>query len=228
MEAMLKDIVREFGVDSKQVKELQANYNIKPTEGLYVITQDQITVASWGMIAPWTKTNIDALKSQSKAINARSETVHEKPTFKNAFRRSRCLVPATGYYEWATELGQYKPRQPIYVSRDDGKMLAFAGIRDRWISPEGEPKDSFSIITREAVGALATFHSRMPMFLPRERWGSWLDPKLQDIETIRSLFESFQPDANLRYWPVADLVNSIRNNGPELIAQVDIVPETLF
>ena len=107
-------------------------------------------------------------------------------------------------------------------------MLAFAGIRDRWISPEGEPKNSVSIITREAVGVLGTVHSRMPLFLPRERWGSWLDPKLQDIETIRSLFESFQPDANLRYWPVADLVNSIRNNGPELIAQVDIVPETLF
>lgn len=228
MEAMLKDIVREFGVDSKQAKELQANYNIKPTEDLYVITQDQISVASWGMIALWSKSNTEALKSQSKAINARSETVHEKPTFKKAFRRSRCLVPATGYYEWATELGEYKPRQPIYVSRDDGKMLAFAGIQDRWISPEGEPRDSVSIITREAVGDLATFHSRMPMFLPRERWGSWLNPELQDIETIRGLFENFQPDANLRFWPVADLVNSIRNNGPELIAQADIVPETLF
>jgi putative SOS response-associated peptidase YedK len=180
------------------------------------------------MIAPWSKSVPEALKSQSKAINARSETVHEKPTFKNAFRRSRCLVPATGYYEWATELGEYKPRQPIYVSRDDGKMLAFAGIQDRWISPEGEPKDSVSIITREAVGDLATFHSRMPMFFPRERWGSWLDPELQDPETIRGLFESLQPEANLRFWPVADLVNSIRNNGPELIAQVDIVPETLF
>jgi putative SOS response-associated peptidase YedK len=90
MEAMLRDIVREFGVDSKQARELQANYNIKPTEDLYVITQNQITIASWGMIAPWSKSTPEALKSQSKAINARSETVHEKPTFKNAFRRSRC------------------------------------------------------------------------------------------------------------------------------------------
>ena len=228
MEAMLKDIVREFGVDSKQAKELQANYNIKPTEDLYVVTQESISVASWGMIAPWSKSTSEALKSRSKAINARSETVHEKPTFKNAFRRSRCLVPATGYYEWATELGEYKPRQPIYVSRDDGKILAFAGIYDRWTSPEGETKDSVSIITREAVGDLARFHSRMPMFLPRERWSNWLDPAIQDIEKIRSLFDNFQPDANLRFWPVADSVNSIRNNGPELIAQVDIVPETLF
>jgi putative SOS response-associated peptidase YedK len=113
MEAMLKDIVREFGVDSKQAKELQANFNIKPTEDLYVITKDKISVASWGMIAPWSKSTSEAQKSQSKTINARSETVHEKPTFKNAFRRSRCLVPATGFFEWATELGEYKPRQPI-------------------------------------------------------------------------------------------------------------------
>ena len=228
MEAMLRDIVREFGIDSKQARELQANYNIKPTEDLYVITKGKISVASWGMIAPWSKSTSEAQKSQSKAINARSETVHEKPTFKNAFRRSRCLVPATGYYEWATELGEYKPRQPIYVSRDDGKILAFAGIHDRWTSPEGETKDSVSILTREAVGELAKFHSRMPMFLPRERWSNWLDPALQDIENIRSLFDNFQPDANLRFWPVADTVNSIRSNGPELIAQVKVVPETLF
>jgi putative SOS response-associated peptidase YedK len=228
MEAILKDVVREFGVDSKQARELQSNYNIKPTEDLYVITNDQINVASWGMIAPWSKSNSEALKSQSKAINARSETVHEKPTFRKAFRRSRCLVPATGYYEWATELGDYKPRQPIYISREDGKIMAFAGIHDRWISPEGESRDSVSIITREAVGNLAKFHSRMPMFLPRERWSKWLDPDLQDVDTIRNLFEDFQPDANLQFWPVADLVNSIRNNGPELIVQVTVVPETLF
>jgi putative SOS response-associated peptidase YedK len=228
MEAMLQDIVREFGVESKQARELQSNYNIKPTEDLYVITNDQISVASWGMIAPWSKSNPEALKSQSKAINARSETVHEKPTFKKAFRRSRCLVPATGYYEWATELGDYKPRQPIYVSRDDGKIMAFSGIHDRWISPDGEPRDSVSIITRESVGDLAKFHSRMPMFLPRDRWSKWLDPDLQDVDIIRSLFENFQPDANLQFWPVADLVNSIRNNGPELIAPVTLVPETLF
>jgi putative SOS response-associated peptidase YedK len=228
MEAMLRDVAREFGVDSKQARELQANWNIKPTEDLYVITQKEISVASWGMIAPWSKSTHDALKSQSKAINARAETVHEKPTFKNALQRSRCLVPASGYYEWATELGDYKPRQPMYVSSAHGKLLAFSGIYDRWKSPEGESRYSVSIITREAVGDLAKFHSRMPMFLPRERWGAWLDPNLREIRKIRNLFENFLPDANLRFWPVADLVNSIRNNGPELIAPVAIVPETLF
>jgi len=228
MEAMLKDIADEIGPKSSPDRELQPSWNIKPTQDLYVITNDQIKIASWGLIAPWSRSNSEALKSQSRAINARSETVQEKPTFQSSFLRSRCLVPATGYFEWATELGQYKPRQPIYVSRNDNKLLFFAAIFDKWTSPDGEVKESFSILTREAVGTLANVHSRMPMFLPRERWSKWLDPNVRDVAKIRHLFENFQPDTNLRFWPVADLVNSIRNDGPELIAPVEAATETLF
>jgi putative SOS response-associated peptidase YedK len=107
-------------------------------------------------------------------------------------------------------------------------MLAFAGIHDQWVSPEGEIHHSVAIITREAVGELATVHSRMPMFLPKERWEAWMEPKLQEVDKVRNLFDNFQPDANLRFWTVSDLVNSIRNSGPELITEVKIVPETLF
>ena len=228
MEEMLNDMVAEFGLKGLPNRELPFDWNIKPTQDVYIVKNDSLEIASWGLIAPWSKTKAEALKSQSAAINARSETVHEKPTFKNAFRRSRCLVPASGYYEWATELGKYKPRQPVYISRDDGKMLAFAGIHEQWVSPQGEIRDSVAIITREAVGDLATVHSRMPMFLPKDRWEAWMDPNLQDINKVRALFENFQPDANLRFWTVSDAVNSIRNSGPELIAKVDIVPETLF
>lgn len=228
MEEMHKDMVAEFGVKGLPNRELPFDWNIKPTQDVYIVKNNNLEIASWGLIAPWSKIKAEALKSQSAAINARSETVHEKPTFKNAFRRSRCLVPASGYYEWATELGKYKPRQPVYISRDDGKMLAFAGIYDQWVSPEGEVRDSVAIITREAVGELATVHSRMPMFLPRDRWEAWMDPNLQDVNKVRNLFENFQPDANLRFWPVSDAVNSIRNSGPELIAPIEIVPETLF
>lgn len=225
---MLSDVAKEFGGRSLPDRELPIDWNVKPTQDVYVIRQEAVEIASWGLIAPWSKSMADALKSQSHAINARSETVHEKPTFRNAFKRSRCLVPATGYYEWATELGRYKPRQPIYVSRNDNKMLAFAGILDRWVSPEGEIRDSVAIITREAVGELATVHSRMPMFLPQDRWESWLDPRNQDVERVRALFDNFQPDAHLRFWPVSDLVNSINNSGPELIAQIEAQSETLF
>ncbi len=228
MEEMLNDMVAEFGLKGLPNRELPFDWNIKPTQDVYIVKNDSLEIASWGLIAPWSKTKAEALKSQSAAINARSETVHEKPTFKNAFRWSRCLVPASGYYEWATELGKYKPRQPVYISRDDGKMLAFAGIHEQWVSPQGEIRHSVAIITREAVGELATVHSRMPIFLPKDRWETWMDPKLQDVNKVRALFENFQPDANLRFWTVSDSVNSIRNSGPELIAKVDIVPETLF
>ena len=224
----LPKIAEEFQVTNFPDAQLQTSWNIKPTEEIYFISNESIRIASWGMIAPWSKNSTEALKSQSQAINARSETIHEKPTFRNAFRRSRCLVPATGYYEWATELGKYKPRQPVFISRDDNKLLAFAGIYDQWISPEGEAKTSVAIVTRDAVGDLATVHSRMPIFLPPDRYQAWLDPKLQDSDQVRKLFENFKPDEHLRFWPVSDLVNSIRNNDPELIAPVDPTPETLF
>jgi putative SOS response-associated peptidase YedK len=228
LDAMLEDIAKEFGAKSLPDRELPISWNIKPTQDIYIIKNQSIEIASWGLIAPWAKSNQEALKSQSIAINARSETVHEKPTFRNAFRRSRCLVPASGYFEWATELGAYKPRQPIFVSRDDNKLLAFAGIHDQWISPEGETRKSVAIITREAVGDLAKAHSRMPMFLPQDRFAAWMDPSLQDLGKVRALFDNFQPDAHLRFWPVSDLVNSIHNDGPELIAPIEIIPETLF
>jgi putative SOS response-associated peptidase YedK len=228
MEAMLKDVAEEFKDKSLSARELTPSWNVKPTQDVYIVTNDSIKIASWGMIAPWSNSTSEAQKSQSNAINARSESVHEKPTFRNAFKRSRCLVPATGYYEWASELGQYKPRQPIYVSRDDNQLLFFSAISETWISPEGEARESVSIITREAVGNLATFHSRMPMFLPRDRWDMWLDPSNQDVANVRSLFDNFQADANLRFWPVADLVNSIANYGPDLIEPIELIPETLF
>jgi len=229
LSAMLTDIAEEFSTSAEPDRTLPVDWNIKPTQDIYIVKNQEITIASWGLIAPWSKNSNDALRSQSQAINARSESVHEKPTFRNAFRQRRCLVPATGYYEWATELGRYKTKQPVFISRDDEKLLAFTGIFDRWISPEGEIRDSVAIITRDAVGDLAKVHNRMPLFLPRERWGAWMDSNVTDVEEIRTLMQVPDPDAHLRYWPVSTLVNSIRNNGAELIAPIELgEPETLF
>ena len=229
LSAMLTDIAEEFSTSAEPDRTLPVDWNIKPTQDIYIVKNQEITIASWGLIAPWSKNSNDALRSQSQAINARSESVHEKPTFRNAFRQRRCLVPATGYYEWATELGRYKTKQPVFISRDDEKLLAFAGIFDRWISPEGEIRDSVAIITRDAVGDLAKVHNRMPLFLPRERWGAWMDSTVTNVEEIRTLMQVPDPDAHLRYWPVSTLVNSIRNNGAELIAPIELgEPETLF
>lgn len=231
LSAMATEIAEEFSTLSPAKlpeRSLPVDWNIKPTQDIYIIKNDELRIASWGLIAPWSKNKTDALRSQSQAINARSETVHEKPTFRNAFRRTRCLVPASGYYEWATELGEYKTKQPVYISRDDERLLAFAGIYDRWISPDGEIRDSVAIITRDAVNELAKVHNRMPLFLPAQSWEAWMDPQLQDIEKIRSLMHLTNPDAHLRFWPVSDAVNSIRNNGPELTLPIEIEQETLF
>ena len=229
LSAAISDIAEEFSTNSAPELSLPADWNIKPTNDVYIIKNQAIEIASWGMIAHWSKSDNEAVKSQSSAINARSESVHEKPTFKSAFRSNRCLLPATGYYEWASELGKYKTKQPIYISRDDKKLLAFTGIFQSWTSPSGRVIQSVSIITRQAVGQLALVHSRMPVFLPRDRWEDWMNPKINDVEEIRSLMDIPNPDANLGFHPVSSAVNSIAGSGPGLIEPIELgEPETLF
>lgn len=226
---MISDIAEEFSTNSAPELSLPADWNIKPTNEVYIIKNQAIEIASWGMIAHWSKSDDEAAKSQSSAINARSESVHEKPTFKAAFRSNRCLLPASGYYEWASELGKYKTKQPIYISRDDGKLLALSGVFQSWTSPSGRVIQSVAIITRQAVGQLAQVHSRMPVFLPRERWQDWMNPKVNDVEKIRSLMDVPTPDANLRFHPVSSAVNSITGSGAGLIEPIELgEPETLF
>ena len=229
LSAAISDIAQEFSTNSAPELSLPADWNIKPTNDVYIIKNQAIEIASWGMIAHWSKSDDEAAKSQSSAINARSESVHEKPTFKSAFRSNRCLLPATGYYEWASELGKYKTKQPIYISRDDNKLLAFTGIFQSWTSPSGRVIQSVSIITRQAVGQLALVHSRMPVFLPRDRWAEWMNPKINDVAKIRSLMDIPNPDANLGFHPVSSAVNSIAGSGPGLIEPIELgEPETLF
>jgi len=229
LSAEISDIAQEFSTNSAPELSLPADWNIKPTNDVYIIKNQAIEIASWGIIAHWSKSDDEAAKSQSSAINARSESVHEKPTFKSAFRSNRCLLPATGYYEWASELGKYKTKQPIYISRDDKKLLAFTGIFQSWTSPSGRVIQSVSIITRQAVGQLALVHSRMPVFLPRDRWADWMNPKINDVAKIRSLMDIPNPDANLGFHPVSSAVNSIAGSGPGLIEPIELgEPETLF
>lgn len=241
LSAMLTDIAEEFSTlgDSDSPRNLPVDWNIKPTQDIYIIKagdtktsesiKRRIDVVSWGLIAPWSKNGVEAQRSQSQAINARFESVHEKPTFRRAFTHSRCLIPASGYYEWATELGRYKSKQPIFISRADSHLLGFSGIYSSWTSPEGVLRKSAAIITRPAVGELAKVHDRMPLFLPLERWDEWLDPMNQEVEYLRTLMDVTEPDAGLQFWPVKTLVNSIKNNGAELIEPLELgEPETLF
>jgi putative SOS response-associated peptidase YedK len=215
---------------------LPLNWNIAPTNEIYIVkdrdresNQRVLDTASWGLIAPWQKNFADARAGQSHAINARSESIHEKPTFRGAFRTSRCLIPATGYYEWATSLGKYSPKQPFYITSESGSPLSIAGIWSSWRSENGEEIQSASIITREAVGELATIHSRMPVFMPRDRWQEWLDPTNREIAHLQSLMASNEPAAGLVTRPVSPRVNVVANNGPGIIEEIELgEPETLF
>ncbi|MEY4497654.1 MAG: hypothetical protein RLZZ364_959 [Actinomycetota bacterium] len=221
---------------------LPLNWNIAPTSEIYIVkdsaenasdsensTSRHLDIASWGLIAPWQKNTVEARAGQSHAINARSESIHEKPTFRDAFRTSRCLIPATGYYEWATSLGKYPPKQPFYITSSDGAPLSIAGICSTWRNERGELIQSASIITREAVAELATIHSRMPVFMARDRWDQWLNPRNRDIAQLQALMSHPEPAAGLVSRPVAPRVNLVANNGPELLAPFDLgEPQTLF
>ena len=227
------DILEAFAISTGYAGPiLPADWNITPTREIYIVRDNikaerELTTVSWGLIAPWAYDAQEALSSQSQAINARIETVHEKPTFRNAFISRRCLIPATGYYEWATEMGPYSPKQPFFIH--GAGLIAFAGIWDRWRAPDGSYKESAAIITRPSVGFLATVHSRMPTFLPADRWSSWLDPRVNRADEIRGLMDVKAPAQGLQAYPVASLVNSTANNGPRLIAPIELgEPETLF
>jgi putative SOS response-associated peptidase YedK len=215
---------------------LPLNWNVAPTNDIYIIKQKDrennhrvLDTASWGLIAPWQKNFTDARAGQSHAINARSESIHEKPTFRDAFRTTRCLIPATGYYEWATSLGKYPPKQPFYISSKDGAPLSIAGVYSTWRSESGVLIQSASIITQEAVGELATIHSRMPVFMARNRWDEWLDLGNRETSFLQSLMVCKDPTAGLVTRPVSPRVNVVANNGPEIIEPYELgEPETLF
>ena len=231
-----EDLALEFAAGVPNTALTASNWNISPTTPIPFIAADnqagdvrQIHMARWGLIPSWAK---DATR-QSNAINARVESIAEKPTFKSAFRSRRCLIPATGYYEWATELGQYKPKQPFYISNADKSSIAIAGIYEEWINPQTSlPITTAAIITREVSGILKPVHHRMPVILPKSLWSSWLSNKTlsgDEISDYLKMIDLENPDTGLTFWPVSDEVNNARNSGAQLAAQIPLPSSgTLF
>lgn len=230
------DLALEFEASASTSTFLPSDWNIAPTKEIYFITSNdalgtkrKVNTALWGLIPSWSK---DA-SGASNTINARVETVSEKPSFRSAFRSRRCIIPADGYYEWATQLGPYRPKQPFYISNGDKSLLAMAGIFEEWINPrDGKRIVSASILTRESVGEISTIHHRMPVLLPPERWSRWLSStplSEPDVPAYLALLETENPAAGLTAHPVSDAVNSARNSGSELTWAVELgEPETLF
>ncbi|MBK8445869.1 MAG: SOS response-associated peptidase [Micropruina sp.] len=204
-----------------------ARYNIAPTDPVVAVVeraqrsdpavvQRKLVELRWGLVPSWSK---DA-KGAARMINARFETVAEKPAFRKALASRRCLLPADGYYEWYAQpvdpsvpAGRRPPKQPFFIHPADGSLLAMAGLYEFWKNPAGEWLSTCTIITTSATDALGHIHDRMPMTVPRERWDDWLDPSLTDgaLELLTD------PVADLEAYPVSRLVSTVGNDGPELI-----------
>ncbi|MGN6132794.1 MAG: SOS response-associated peptidase [Nocardioidaceae bacterium] len=233
-----EDLVEEFEIDKVEVKEtLAADYNVAPTKEVYAVverppTKDeeqpaplerQLRAVRWGLVPFWAKDPAIG----NKMINARMETVHEKPAFRRAFAARRCLLPADGYYEWyptqqRTKAG--KPlKQPFFIHPADGSGIAMAGLYEIWRDPtkaEDDP-DRFlwtcTVITTTAEDGVGKIHDRMPLLVEADRYEAWLDPTNHDPEQLKGLLVPAAP-GRLEAYPVSTAVNSVRNNGSELVA----------
>lgn len=210
------------------------NFNVAPTNDVLAVVSTSAGLAvehfQWGLVPVWAKD----IKIGPSMINARAETIAEKPAFKGVFKRYRCIIPMDGFYEWqAAHAGspvnaKGKPvKQPLFISRVDGEPLAVAGIWSAWRDRSG-PADApwlhtCAVITTSANNTMAPVHDRMPVILPADVWETWLDPAT-DIEALRDLLVP-APDSLLTMHTVSTDVNNVRNNGPELIEPVGpVVP----
>lgn len=208
------DLVRIFGIDVQE-GEYHGSYNQAPSLPVRAVIGDRpriLTLQQWGLIPSWARPGFTPL------INARAETVTEKPSFRAAAMRRRCLIPANGYFEWVAEAGR---KQPYFLSASSGELLeapilAMAGISEVWHAPGGEEVHTCAIITREAADNLGHIHPRMPLFVPPEAWDDWLDPETQDRRQVRMLIESLPP-AELRATPVSAAVGNVRTQDPSAI-----------
>jgi putative SOS response-associated peptidase YedK len=243
---------------------LAPDWNVAPTKEVYAVLERSLKDAArtgpvrqlrklkWGLVPSWSKTPEGA----ARMINARAETVHEKPAFRRSFLSRRCILPADGYYEWVTAPGERqleeqgrkkRPRkQPYFVTPADGSVMALAGLYEFWRDrtlPDDHPGSwwvTCSVVTTEAEttplgvapaggpGALADIHPRMPLMLTPDRWDAWLDPDRTDAGELRGLLDP-PPAGLMRAYPVTTAVSNVRNNGPELLDELAAPEEsTLF
>jgi putative SOS response-associated peptidase YedK len=194
---------------------LKPNYNVAPSQDVPVIIYDgsnRLAMFRWGLIPFWAKDP----SIGNKMINARAETVDEKPSFKHSLQRKRCLVLADGFYEWKKEGSTKRPHRISLKNKD---LFGFAGLWDTWKSPAGDIINSCSIITTSPNELMAVIHNRMPVILPREVEQLWLDQGITDSHFLKSLLKPYPADLMIAY-EVSTLVNSPKNNGPECLAPV--------
>lgn len=190
-------------------------YNIAPTQPVAVIANDgknRIEYFTWGLIPSWAKD----LSMGSKMINARAETLAEKPAFRAAYKRRRCLILADGFFEWRKD-GAGKT--PMYIHMQSGEPFAFAGLWEVWHSPDGSEIPSCTIITTEPNSLMAPIHNRMPVILARDYYPEWLDPAERPADQLQELLRPYPAD-RMEAYPVSTVVNNPRHDHPDCVARV--------
>lgn len=241
------DLADEFRAVDATAGAARTDYNVAPTKQVVAVvqrhprddegnpdpgrTERTLRMLRWGLVPSWSKDP----KAGARMINARAESAATKPAFRAALGSRRCLIPADGWYEW-----QRRPdhKQPYYTHYADGSSLAMAGLWEYWKpkeDPEGKYPDGLvtaTILTTGAVGVLSQVHDRMPLLLPPDAWDTWLDPDLgKDDDAVSGLLVPPAPElvATLELRAIGAAVNSVRNNGPELLTELpaDEVPEPL-
>ncbi len=198
--------------------EISPRYNIAPTQPVAVIPNDgqnRMDYFVWGLIPFWAKDP----KIGNRMINARSETLAEKPSFKNAYKRRRCLILADGFYEWQRRPGS-KTKVPYYIRLESGEPFAFAGLWEEWHSPDGSEIKSCTIITTEPNSLVARVHNRMPVIMAPAGYEDWLDPGERSPESLNELLGPF-PALEMMAYPISRKVNSPANDSPDVIEPVE-------
>ena len=227
-------ILQQFSLDEGPA--LVPRYNIAPTQMVPVVRATQsgreLAMVRWGLIPSWSQDE----KIGYRLINSRSETAAEKPSFRAAFRRRRCLVVTDGFYEWkkvstngesakSAERKAGTVKQPYYIHMRDERPFAFAGLWESWRGPKGaeldSPLESCSILTTEPNALMQSIHDRMPVILPPDDYAMWLDPSFEGIDALRELQRPFDGD-DLIADPVRTLVNSPRNESPDCVLPVEV------
>jgi putative SOS response-associated peptidase YedK len=210
------DLVRFFVVDERRDLDTPPSFNVAPTDPVRAVVEyDErryLVTFRWGLVPHWAENT----RGASRMINARSETAADKPAFRDALRRRRCLIPADGFYEWARR--EDGSSDPHFVHPTDRPVFAFAGLWDTWrpAEPAGLPLRTCTILTLPADEGLAALHPRMPAVLPAASWDAWLDRDTQDPEAVRGLLRGADPGAWADHRVSTD-VNTPRNNHPGLV-----------
>ncbi|SRR6266487_755576 len=209
----INTIARTFNAAVPSSLSTGPRYNIAPQQNVLTVMRDETThldLLRWGLIPAWAKEE----SIGSKMINARAETLAEKPSFKRLLHSKRCLLVADGFYEWKKEQGG---KTPMYITLRDGEPFVFAGLWDTWRDAEGQQIRTCTIITTEPNELVASIHNRMPVILPRKASEEWLDPALHDEHVLLPLLAPYPAEA-MTARPVSRLVNNPRYEGAELIA----------